>query len=892
MRRFIYLATVLCLLLFCALLSVAAQNSDEWYIDKPIEDIIFEGLDSISENELASIVKQYKGKNFTNDLFWNLQSRLYALDYFEQIIPNAESPDESYNTVVIRFTVTERPLVDDIKFTGNQKIRTGDILDTVLLKRGDMINKSKIKLDEEAIYNLYIERGFPDVTVFGRFETDEESNTAVVYFEIDEGTQTTIKEIIFVDNLFASDSTLRGLMKSKAQSIFNKGVYQEIVLEQDIRLIENYYWERGYIDARVVDITRDSERDEEDNRNYLTLTIYILEGERFSYGGMSFQGNSLFSTEKLESLVKQKPGSLLNKSKLEADFARVADLYYENGYIFNTITRDEVRNTEENSISYVVTIVERSRAHIENIIIKGNEKTKDYVLYREIPLEVGDIFSKKKIVEGLQNLYNLRYFTAVTPETPQGSAEGLMDLVINVEETSTADIGFGIAFGGSTEFPVSGQIRWTDINFLGRGQTMGIEALLAPDSQSISYQFAENWLFGKRWSAGISLSFDHSRATGIYQDILTPIFNGDEDDAVPDPYDGHYVFTSGVTLDEETVLGGQTFSSGYSFSAGDPFPGIPTSTEIDDYSLMTDYDYDIDQGYDFPTQYLMSYDSYDFSLGLSTGYRFTTPLGTLSLSTSASSSITQITYDQDTFRAFDPTVRDNLDKWRFVNKWKFGVGLDKRDYYFSPSRGYYIRQGFIFTGGPLFGSRHYIRSDTRTEAYFTLVDVPVFENWNYKLVLGLYSKWSFIMPQFWVPDEYLGEDGSRDVIATPTDLLFIDGMYIARGWPRELEGRALWNNWIELRMPIAEQILWFDIFMDAVAMWDHPSSVFENGIEDFKFSIGPGLRFVIPNFPLRFYFAKRFHFEDGSLKWINVPNSLFPNTIGFEFVLSIGENPY
>jgi outer membrane protein insertion porin family len=892
MRRFIFLATSIYILLLCTVSHLASQETEEWYIDKPIEDIVFDGLDSIGENELSPIIKPFKGKTFTNDLFWNLQGKLYALDYFEQIVPNAESPDNTFQTVVIRFTVKERPLVDDIKFTGNQKVRTGDILDTVLIKRGDMINKSKIKLDEEAVYNLYIERGFPNVTVFGRSEVDEETNTSIVYFEIDEGSQTTIQEVVFVDILFASESTLRGLMKSKAQSIFNKGIFQENLLEQDIRLIENYYWERGYIDARVVDVTRESEKDDENNRNYLTITIYIAEGERFSYGGMSFQGNTLFSTEKIESLVKQKPGSLLNKSKLEADFGRVADLYYENGYIFNTITRDEVRNSTENSISYVVTIVERGRAHIENIIIKGNEKTKDHVLYREIPLEVGDIFSKKKIVEGLQNLYNLRYFTAVTPETPQGSAEGLMDLVINVEETSTADIGFGVAFGGSTEFPVSGQLRWTDINFLGRGQTMGIETLLAPDSQSVSYQFSENWLFGRRWSAGISLAFDHSRATGIYQDILAPIFNGDEDNAIPDPYDGHYVFAGDVELADATTLGGLEYPAGYTFGAGDPFPGVPSATDITNYELLTDYDYDLEQGFDFPSQYLMSYDSYEFSLALSTGYRFSTPIGMLSLSTSASSSITQISYDQNTFRAFDPTVRENLDKWLFVNKWNFGIGLDKRDYFFSPSKGFYLRQGFVFTGGFLFGSRHYIRSDTRAEAYFTLVDVPVFENWNYKLVLGMYSRWSFIMPQVWVPDEYRGEDGSRDVIATPTDLLFIDGMYIARGWPRELEGRALWNNWIELRMPIAEQILWFDIFLDAVGMWDHPSTIFENGIEDFKFSIGPGLRFVIPNFPLRFYFAKRFHFEDGSLKWINVPNSLFPNTIGFEFVLSIGENPY
>ena len=93
-------------------------------------------------------------------------------------------------------------------------------------------------------------------------------------------------------------------------------------------------------------------------------------------------------------------------------------------------------------------IVEQDRAHIESIAFKGNKKTKDFVLYRELPLEVGDIFSKAKIMEGLRNLYNLQYFSAVDPQMFPGSAENLMNLVISVEEQSTADIQFGITLSG------------------------------------------------------------------------------------------------------------------------------------------------------------------------------------------------------------------------------------------------------------------------------------------------------------------------------------------------------------------------------------------------------------------------------------------------------------
>lgn len=95
---------------------------------------------------------------------------------------------------------------------------------------------------------------------------------------------------------------------------------------------------------------------------------------------------------------------------------------------------EEERNAKTKTITFTIKITEKERAHIENIIIKGNVKTKDHVIYREIPLIPGDVFSKDKVIEGIQNLYNTGLFSTISPETPFGSAEGLMDLVINVEE--------------------------------------------------------------------------------------------------------------------------------------------------------------------------------------------------------------------------------------------------------------------------------------------------------------------------------------------------------------------------------------------------------------------------------------------------------------------------
>ena len=313
---------------------------------------------------------------------------------------------------------------------------------------------------------------------------------------------------------------------------------------QDKDAILYYYYERGYIEARIVDVIRETVS-QEDKQNLISITFYIEEGEQYSFGGIAFEGNTLFTDEELLEQVRSVPGKVLNKMKLESDMIRITDMYYNDGYIFNDITTEEIRSEDGNELSFLMHIKEAGRAHIENIIIEGNTKTKDYVILRELPLEVGDVFSKDKIMQGLNNLNNLRYFETFVPETPQGSAPGLMDLIINVEEGRTIDLNFGVTFtmeAGS--LPIVGFITWTDRNFMGTGQEISVSSEVSTSTQSLTFSYDESWLAGRRWSGGIDFSIEHSLTEDVAQDILYPQFSGTTDDnaqMVPDPYDGHWV---------------------------------------------------------------------------------------------------------------------------------------------------------------------------------------------------------------------------------------------------------------------------------------------------------------------------------------------------------------
>jgi outer membrane protein insertion porin family len=206
--------------------------------------------------------------------------------------------------------------------------------------------------------------------------------------------------------------------------LLNNGAFQEAKLIADREAITRYYRDRGFIDAVVRDVTRTFE---EDNRGTnMVLTFLIEEGQEFRFGGLTFEGNIIFSSDQLSRLINSREGEVVNMTRLEMD---MQDLYFENGYIFNSILRTPDKDDESNVLSFHITIVERGRAYIENIIVLGNSKTREHVIIREIPLEAGDVFSRTKVLDAMRNLFNLQYFSMVMPDTLQGSTENLMELI-------------------------------------------------------------------------------------------------------------------------------------------------------------------------------------------------------------------------------------------------------------------------------------------------------------------------------------------------------------------------------------------------------------------------------------------------------------------------------
>jgi outer membrane protein insertion porin family len=618
-------------------------------------------------------------------------------------------------------------------------------------------------------------------------------------------------------------------MSLRPRSLLNNGAFQEATLLSDIEAITKYYRDRGYIDAIVRDVTRTF--DEGARGSSLVLTFMIDEGDLFRFGGVTFEGNTIFSNEQLSSLITSSVGGIVNLTRLEMDLQSVADLYFENGYIFNSIMRMPIKNDQTNELSVHLTIVERPRAYIEDIILIGNVRTRDYVILREIPLGPGDVFSRTKIMDAMRNLYNLEYFSMVIPDTIQGSAENLMILVFTFEEQPTTDIQFGLSFSGSADpdsFPVSGLLKWTDRNFAGTGNEFGVEAnSTVVDSSSFAINYLHRWVLGLPLSLGTSFSADYSRRLALMNNHA-PFFHGNEPYAFPDGFNSRHDFETYRTL---------------------------------------------------PREYLMSYEQWFISLSFSSGYRWGTPYGILGLSGGLRFGLINSFWDETAFRPFDPILREDNNVWRFRNSIWLSISLDQRNIFFDPSSGYLLSQRFGINGMFPGEREHFIRSDTRAQYFHTLFNIPVTETWNFRGVLGVQLGMSLIFGQ-----------PSRNLNVEHANMLAIDGMFIGRGWRDEFQHKRnmLLDNWVELRIPLLQGVLAWDFFFDAVAIDTAAGDYFTYfGLDNWRFGLGGGLRFTIPQFPIRLSLVKRCRFVDGRLEW--QPGSLFRGQSergGIDFVMS------
>jgi outer membrane protein insertion porin family len=398
---------IVCLLICCFVaLPGFSQDSDEWYQGKIIKDITFTGLVNVKAKDLRAVTGTYKGKIFSDEIFWELQGKLHTLGCFDSMILHKNKAGRrDTDGVIIQIDVTEKNLsVSEIIFKGNtffSNNRLLSFLETKGYEKGKILT-GQIRLMQDVIEEVYHGNGFYMIET-ETTQTPKKDKTYTLTFFINEGYQYFVEDVQIKGNTVFSDNELKEYLIRESKGVCNTGRRLDTDYIADVDALDQYYKDRGYMQ---IDLNRNPDFKEvrsEGNIRFLIIAYNITnEGERHSWGGFEFSGNTVFSNAKLSALVQSRKGEVFNYSVVENDYLRILNLYYDAGYI--NVVIDRQLKTEGRVVSWHLSIDEGNKIYVENIIVRGNEKYTTEAILEKIPLKPGDVFSLKKIKEAQRNL--------------------------------------------------------------------------------------------------------------------------------------------------------------------------------------------------------------------------------------------------------------------------------------------------------------------------------------------------------------------------------------------------------------------------------------------------------------------------------------------------------
>lgn len=407
-------------------------------------------------------------------------------------------------------TVSENPIINKISFEGNKRLSDETLTGVIQSTPRSVLTRARIQSDVQRVLEAYRRSGRFRAEVEAKI-IERSNKRADLVFEISEGDKTGVERITFIGNKHFSDGRLQDVIRTRESGLLSwlrtTDVYDPDRLSADQELLRRYYFKHGYADFRVVSAI--AELDREQNVFYVTFTVE--EGEQYSFGEIDVQ-TSLASVDvdQLRGTVRTTPGKTYNSELVEKSLEDLTLEVSAQGYAFAQVRPRGDRDYENRTISITYYIDEGPRAYIERINIRGNDRTREYVIRREFDIAEGDAFNRVLIDKAERRLKNLTFFKEVRISTERGSAPDRVVINVDVEEQPTGEVSFGVGY--STSDGVIGDISISEKNFLGRGQYVRLAVGGGGSKQTYEFSFMEPYFMGRR----ISMSLDLYRK--VYDD--------------------------------------------------------------------------------------------------------------------------------------------------------------------------------------------------------------------------------------------------------------------------------------------------------------------------------------------------------------------------------------
>ncbi len=507
---------------FTKLITFFVFTAAAWGQDMPsiqLREVVVEGHNRSSEAVIMATTQMHAASSVTVMDIQRGIRRLWELGFFADIQFYLE--DRVGEEVTLRIAVKEYPSVEKIVFEGNKKIGKKKLLEIIELHPPQIMSEYAVSEAVRAIKKLYHEDGYLNVEVTTSDTPGTHPHGRVLHVSVVEHKKVRLRGVRFVGNEEFSSFTLRRKMKNIKQwrwYLFWRSAFDREKLEEDLVAVMSHYRNRGFRDARILS---DSVQ-VAPNGKRLELIIEIFEGQPYYYRNFSWEGNTLHSDSELAAALGFKKGDRYHKEAFEMAVAqRVQPVYMNEGYLYSRVDPVEYP-VGEDSLDVIFNIVENHKVAVRYINVTGNDKTRDYVIRRELRINPGETFSYAKLERSQRDVWILNFFDNVVPDVlPVDEDEVDLNFTVTEKSTDRANLSvgytelYGMIGGGGLEFNnLLGTGQQLNLSYNRGAQSIGSYSLGNQGSyQSASVSLLNPWVFNTPNLLGMS-AFYSERGQG------------------------------------------------------------------------------------------------------------------------------------------------------------------------------------------------------------------------------------------------------------------------------------------------------------------------------------------------------------------------------------------
>jgi len=455
---------------------------------KVLDAIKVEGTLVANPDAVSDAVLLRPGSDFTTSDVQESVRRIYKLGHFRKV--DFFVDNETDSSVSLRIVVEEFPLVDKIEFFGNRKIKRKALEEKKLLRFFTPLSDAQLHNSKQTILEMYAEKGYLLAEVDAQVIPTSVPGNAIVKYDIKEGPRVRVKSIVFHGNRDVKTKWLARRFKTKENRWWRSGDFNYDLYRSHLDTLIMQYNDRGLLDAAI---ERDTVWYSEDKRD-IFIEITINEGRKYFAGDVAFTGNVVIESDTLAKNVALTNGRPFRKSLFDMTKFMLENAYREEGYLWVRVDdRRTYRGEDADTIDLLFEITEGRPAIVRKVDIRGNNKTWEKVIRREISLMPGQRYRQSLMAASQQNIMRLNYFQSVMPDIMPND-DGTVDLVFDIaEKDNIGQLTVGAAY--SDQDKLTGTFSTSIPNFRGAGQELRLEVQYGSYRKLSTVSFTEPWAF-------------------------------------------------------------------------------------------------------------------------------------------------------------------------------------------------------------------------------------------------------------------------------------------------------------------------------------------------------------------------------------------------------------